>query len=85
MTTRTGLPPDPLAMARNLLGGITRLAETIDADPLAPPALGAQGMASAQMAGMLALVSIAEDLHIITRVLLKADRDLDDPPDQEGP
>lgn len=57
----------PLQMARNCAAAVARAAEHQDRDPLGAYIAhsGTQGAQAAQLAGQLALVSIAEDLRRI--------------------
>jgi hypothetical protein len=73
--------PGPLAMARDWASTVSYIAAR---EPSSPGAGKAQ-FEAAQMASYMALVSIAESLHEITRVLLKADTELEVDPAGEGP
>ncbi len=70
-TTPAGGPADALEMARNCAAAVLRIANAQEQDPLRSHVLrlGERGHASAELAGRLALVSIAEDLHRIAAVL----------------
>jgi hypothetical protein len=76
---------DPLDMARNLIAGVQRAAEKIEADELGAfiEHAGEYGHYAGQLAANLALVSLAEDVRRITDVLVRADDRLD--LDREGP
>jgi len=65
----------PLAMARRLVGTIPRLAEYIEADELGAylDRAGDRAFSAGQLAAHLALVSMAEDVHAITEVLVRAE------------
>jgi hypothetical protein len=79
-------PPaaDPLAMARNLVArvqGYAQALEDAEGDPdarlrLQINQIGDRAHQGAQLAGHLALVSIAEDMHAIRLVLCQADDQL---------
>jgi hypothetical protein len=65
---RPGLAPPPqtaLQMALNCVSAVERAAEFQERDPLGAyvAKVGNQGAQAAELAGQLALVSIAEDLH----------------------
>ncbi len=61
----------PLEMAKNAAAAVERIAEIQSNDPLTAYVhrLGTQGFQSAQVAGYMALVSIATDLHRIADVI----------------
>jgi hypothetical protein len=66
--------PGALAMARDWASTVSYIAAR---EPNSPGAGKAQ-FEAAQMASYMALVSIAESLHEITRVLVKADAEIAD-------
>jgi len=70
----TEAPPQltPLDMARNLAASVQRYARQSQADQLSAMLnhTGEASHAAAQLAGNLALVSIAEDLHRVVGVML---------------
>jgi|HubBroStandDraft_3_1064219.scaffolds.fasta_scaffold00345_9 hypothetical protein len=62
----------PLEMAQNCAAAVARYAEQQDTDPMGSYVnhAGTLGHQAAQLAGNMALVSIAEDLHRIVAVML---------------
>jgi sulfite reductase beta subunit-like hemoprotein len=65
----------PLEMAQNCAAAVNRYAEFTDREPIQAHVMhaGEQGHQAASLAGNMALVSIAEDLHRIAAVLCKFD------------
>jgi sulfite reductase beta subunit-like hemoprotein len=65
----------PLEMAQNCAAAVGRYAEFTDREPIQAHVMhaGEQGHQAANLAGNMALVSIAEDLHRIAAVLCKFD------------
>jgi hypothetical protein len=61
----------PLDMARNCAAKVAAMAREADADPMSAHVrgMGNHGHATAQLAGNLALVSIAEDLHRLLAIM----------------
>jgi hypothetical protein len=61
----------PLDMARNLAASVQRAARRIEADEVSAYInhTGEHGHAAAELAGHLALVSIAEDLHRVVGIM----------------
>jgi hypothetical protein len=73
VTAGAQAPPElsALEMARNCARAVLRYADSLDRDPLGAHMTGAgdRGHRAAQLAGNLALVSIAEDLHRIVGIM----------------
>ena len=65
----------PLEMARNAAAAVLRYADHQAADPVQAyiAQSGERAHSAAQLAGCMALVSIADDLHRITEKLLEVD------------
>lgn len=65
----------PLEMARNCAAAVARYAEQQERDPLGSYVArsGQTGHQAAQLAGNMALVSMAEDLHRLVTVLAPAE------------
>jgi hypothetical protein len=74
-TAADELPLSALEMARNCLANVERIARVqASGDPDVQLQafvhhLGARGQAAAQLAGQMALVSIAEDLHYLVSIM----------------
>lgn len=70
-----------LDLAHNLVGAIVRAARVIERDELGAylDRTGERAFAGAQLAGQLALVSIADDLHTLIEIV--TGRGLPDDPD----
>jgi hypothetical protein len=73
--------PGSLAMARDWARRVSEIAAG-DHDH---PAAGKAQFEAAQMAAFMSLVSIAENVDKITRLLLMADAELEVDPAEEGP
>jgi hypothetical protein len=68
----------PLEMAQNCAAAVSRYASYQDRDPMGSyvSRAGQQGHATAELAGNLALVSIAEDLHRVVAIMTGEAADL---------